>query len=58
MNVIQEKHERAVGDALIDWYNKRHGTTYAYHDRGANPPDLIYWSGSQQILLSGDGSIL
>lgn len=51
MDVIQEKHERAVGDAFMDWYNTRHGTTYAYHDRGANPPDLIYRSGSQQIFI-------
>jgi hypothetical protein len=59
MDVIQEKHERAVGDAFMDWYNKRNGTTYAYHERGANayherganPQDLIYRSGSQQVLL-------
>jgi hypothetical protein len=35
MDLIQEKHERAIGDAFIDWYNAHHGTNYTYSGRGA-----------------------
>jgi hypothetical protein len=32
-------------------YNTRHGTAFAYYDRGADPPDLIYCDGSQEMLI-------
>lgn len=51
MDTIQEKHERAVGDAFIDWYNERMGTAYAYYARGTDAPDLIYKDGSMELLL-------
>lgn len=51
MDPTQEQHERAIGDAFIEWYNKQNGTAYGYHDRGADPPDLVYRSGSQEMLL-------
>ncbi len=51
MDMTQEKHERAVADGFIDWYNERHGTTYSFHTRGADPPDFIYRDGRQEMLL-------
>ena len=51
MDTIQEKHERAVGDAFIDWYNKLKGTSYKYYARGTDPPDLIYRYGREELLL-------
>jgi hypothetical protein len=51
MDEIQLRHERAIGDAFVDWYNKRNGTGYQYHDRGADPPDLIYKDGGDELQL-------
>jgi hypothetical protein len=51
MDSIQERHQRAVGDAFIEWYNKQNGTGFTYHGRGAEPPDLIYCFGSQEMPL-------
>ena len=51
MDTTQEQHERAVGVAFIEWYNTQNGTEYRYHDRGADPPDLVCRSGSQELLL-------
>lgn len=51
MERTQEQHERAVGDAFIEWYNKQRGTALRYHGRGAEPPDLVYRSGSHEMLL-------
>src|SRR5437867_7968832 len=51
MDAIQEKHERAVGDAFINWYNERMGTSYEYYARGTDAPDLIYKCGSKQVPL-------
>jgi hypothetical protein len=56
MDVIQEKHERAVGDAFIDWYNKLNGAAYQYYGRGADPPDLVYTSGTAELPLEITGS--
>ena len=47
MDTIQEKHERAVGDAFVEWYNRLKGTSYEYYDRGTDPPDLIYRYGKK-----------
>jgi len=55
MDTIQEKHERAVGDAFVDWYNKTHGTSFNYYTRGADPPDLIYREGKQELSLEITG---
>lgn len=35
----------------VEWYNQQNGTNFEYHDRGANLPDLVYRSGSKEILL-------
>ncbi len=51
MDTIQENHERAVGNAFMDWYNERMGTSYAYYARGTDAPDLIYKDGSKELLL-------
>lgn len=51
MDTIQEKHERAVGDAFVDWHNKVKGTSYEYCARGADPPDLIYRHGAEELFL-------
>src|SRR2546425_8666146 len=51
MDALQEKHERAVGDAFIDWYNKQIGASFVYSARGAEAPDLIYREGTKELLL-------
>jgi hypothetical protein len=51
MDHVQEQHERAVGDCFMEWYNKRNGTEFHYDRRGADPPDLVYRSGTQELLL-------
>lgn len=51
MDKIQERHERAVGQEFIRWYNAQNGTAYAYHARGGDPPDLVYRSCNQEMLL-------
>lgn len=51
MDPTQEKHERAVADAFVHWYNRHHGTAYAYHARGADPPDFVYRMGTREMLL-------
>jgi hypothetical protein len=51
MDALQEPHERAVGDAFIEWFNARKGASFAYSSRGSDPPDLIYRDGSKEVLL-------
>lgn len=51
MDTIQEEHERGVGDAFLDWYNQRMGTSYKYNARGVDAPDLIYRDGAKELLL-------
>ncbi len=54
MDTTQERHERAIGDAFTKWYNEQNRTHFRYHDRGdrgAERPDLIYRSGSDEMLL-------
>lgn len=51
MDITQEQHERAIGDAFISWYNDQNGCHFCYHGRGADPPDLIYRSGSAEMFL-------
>jgi hypothetical protein len=51
MDALQEQHERAVGDAFIEWYNKQMGTSFAYSAHGAEAPDLIYRDGTKELLL-------
>ncbi len=51
MDQTQEQHEQAAGAAFIEWYNRQHGTAFRYHSRGADPPDLAYRCGNQEMLL-------
>lgn len=55
-DTTQEQHERAVGDAFIEWYNRQQGTELRYHGRGADPPDLVYRSGDDELLLEITGA--
>lgn len=51
MDQVQMDHERAVGDAFVDWYNRQNATRFAFHSRGADPPDLVYrWDGEDLLL--------
>lgn len=51
MDTTQGKHERAVADSFIAWYNSCHGTAYRFYARGAEPPDFVYRDGSREMLL-------
>ena len=51
MDPIQEQHEKAVGNAFIEWYNRQNSTEFRYHARGVDPPDLVYRSGRHEMLL-------
>jgi hypothetical protein len=51
MDPTQEQHEQAIGAAFIEWYNRQCGTTFRYHSRGADPPDLVYRSEDRKMLL-------
>ena len=42
MDSAQEKHERRVGDILIEWYNQQHGTLLQFSGRPGDAPDLTY----------------
>lgn len=42
MDPLQIQHERAVGDKLVEWINKRDGTHYVFASRGDDAPDLLY----------------
>jgi hypothetical protein len=48
---IQERHERAVGDALIGWLNRREGRSLSFMRRGDDAPDLIYREGFDDLGL-------
>ncbi|MGH2508502.1 MAG: hypothetical protein ACRESX_02090 [Gammaproteobacteria bacterium] len=49
MELIQEQHEREVGDAFITWLNTRGGTSFVFCRRGDEGPDLIYESDGKEI---------
>jgi len=51
MDATQDKHECAVADSFIEWYNSRHGTAYGFYARGAEPPDFVYRDGGREMLL-------
>jgi hypothetical protein len=41
-DAIKEKHERWVGDTVIQYYNSAHGTDFRFHGRAGVAPDLEY----------------
>ena len=51
MDATQDRHERAIADSFVQWYNEHHGAAYAYHARGADPPDFVYRDGNGEMLL-------
>jgi hypothetical protein len=51
VDTIQDKHERAIADRFIKWYNQRHETAYTFYARGAEPPDFVYRDGGCEMLL-------
>jgi hypothetical protein len=38
---LQEEFERCVGDQVIERYNADHGTSFRFHGRAGQAPDLI-----------------
>jgi hypothetical protein len=56
MDATQERHERAVGDEFVRWYNEGNATAYAFDRRGADPPDLVYRDGAQELKLEITGA--
>jgi hypothetical protein len=51
MDALQEQHERAVGDAFVDWYKKQIGTSFVYSAHGTEKPDLVYTDGAKELPL-------
>lgn len=51
MDATQEKHERAVGESFVGWYNAQNGTAFAYQGRPSEAPDLRFTDGDQELLL-------
>jgi hypothetical protein len=46
---IQEKHERWVGDQVIQRYNADHGTSFQFYGRPGVAPDLEYREGNRSL---------
>jgi hypothetical protein len=51
MDDIQIKHERAVGDDFIRWYNRANVTRFSFDTRPREAPDLGYVDGSRVLNL-------
>ena len=49
MDPLQEKHERWVGDQVIQQYNTDHGTTFRFYGRASVAPDLEYRQGNRSL---------
>jgi hypothetical protein len=49
MDSLQEKHERLVGDQLIEWYNQQHRTSFRFDGRAGGAPDLKYREGKHWL---------
>jgi hypothetical protein len=48
---LQERHERWVGDQLIQSYNSTHGTNFRFSGRAGVAPDLEYRDGSRSLRV-------
>ena len=51
MDEIQRKHERAVGEAFVDWYNSERGTKFDFDGRPHEAPDLLYRHGNEALQI-------
>ena len=49
MGPIQEKHERWVGDRVIESYNSEHRTSFRFRGRVGVAPDLEYREGNRSL---------
>ena len=46
MGVLQDQHERAVGEDFFEWFNERYWSGFSFLRRGGEAPDLVYgWQG-------------
>lgn len=48
MSDLKKQHERAVGDALVEWLNSSTGTDYAFA-RAGEAPDLVFSSSKGEL---------
>jgi hypothetical protein len=48
---LQEEFERWVGDQVIERYNADHGTSFRFHGRAGQAPDLEYRDGSRSLRV-------
>ena len=55
MDSAQEKHERRVGEQLIEWYNQRHGTSFRFDGRPDDAPDSYYLDGKVRLRVEVTG---
>jgi hypothetical protein len=51
MDSLQEQFERWVGDQVIERYNTDHGTSFQFHGRAGEAPDLEYRDGSRSLRI-------
>jgi hypothetical protein len=51
MDSLQDEFERWVGDRVIDHYNTDHGTSFRFHGRAGEAPDLEYRDGSRSLRV-------
>jgi len=49
MDEIQERHERAVGQDFINWYNREHRTAFVFLGRAGEAPDLVFRDGDHEL---------
>ena len=51
MDKIQLQHEKAVGDAFIEWLNVRDKSQLVFSSRAGEAPDLVYKDGSKLLRV-------
>lgn len=51
MDAIQNKHERAVGDDFMRWFNHRGRTHFKFDNRPHEAPDLQYVDGGEILNI-------
>jgi len=55
MHEFQRRHERAVGEGFITWYNAKQGTNYVFDSRPREAPGLLYIEGSKTMQVEVTG---
>jgi hypothetical protein len=53
---LQDEFERWVGNQVIDRYNTDHGTSFRFHRRAGEAPDLEYRDGSRSLRVEVTGA--